>query len=214
MIGETYKPPVLAGDILLSIGNTETILAIAELDDGLNVVLKNIYGYWKSKYSDPETFRRLHPAKIVYRALNKCQCTDCSVDVGTIECESHETINLLFIKKHVGLMGTVYLPGKIIEYSPWNFDFQDMKEHERVKKGIFVHCYGMGEFDVFTKKTVLLTAKRTTPGDDYTLYPTTPTVVDDPGAKNTFSIMLSNAAKALAIKIDEEIKKLRIEEGK
>jgi len=42
-----------------------------------------------------------------------------------------------------------YSKGDRKKYSPWSFEWQGMTEPERVKKGIFVSCLGMGEFEVF-----------------------------------------------------------------
>jgi hypothetical protein len=59
--------PFLPGDVLVSTGKLEYIVAVA-VDSEHGVVLENVYGYWKSKYSDPETFVRLHRPVIVSRA--------------------------------------------------------------------------------------------------------------------------------------------------
>lgn len=32
-------------------------------------------------------------------------------------------------------------------YSPWNFEWQGMSENERLQKGLFIHCFGHGEFE-------------------------------------------------------------------
>ena len=39
--------------------------------------------------------------------------------------------------------------GELINYDPWEFNWGSMTEPERRKKGLFVHCYGMGEFEVW-----------------------------------------------------------------
>jgi hypothetical protein len=39
--------------------------------------------------------------------------------------------------------------GETFEYAPWDFEWQGMQEEERIAKGIFVKCYGHGEFDVY-----------------------------------------------------------------
>ena len=38
--------------------------------------------------------------------------------------------------------------GDIIDYIPWDHEWQGMIEQERVKDGLFVHCFGHGEFEV------------------------------------------------------------------
>ena len=38
--------------------------------------------------------------------------------------------------------------GDIINYIPYKPMWQDMNEEERIQKGIYVICYGMGEFEV------------------------------------------------------------------
>ena len=63
-------------------------------------------------------------------------------------------MKLKFKRFHRGCYNDEYEKGKIIEYHPWDFEWQGMTEPERVKKGIFVHCYGMGEFDAFKKEDV------------------------------------------------------------
>ena len=56
---------------------------------------------------------------------------------------------LQMTKDAVKCYGELYPKGKIFDYSPWNHKWQGMSEKERYEKGIFVHCHGMGEFDVF-----------------------------------------------------------------
>jgi hypothetical protein len=58
-------------------------------------------------------------------------------------------MKLRFLKTVRGCYGVEYPPGQIIQYSPWNHEWQGMTEPVRVAKGIFVECHGMGEFDVF-----------------------------------------------------------------
>ena len=41
--------------------------------------------------------------------------------------------------------------GKILEYQPWDYEWQNMNEEERVSKGIFVFCHGHGDFMVYKK---------------------------------------------------------------
>jgi hypothetical protein len=65
-------------------------------------------------------------------------------------------MKLKFIKQHIGYYNKVYKVGDTIKYYPWPFRWQDMDEPERVLKGIFVHCYRMGEFDCFTKDSVVV----------------------------------------------------------
>lgn len=38
--------------------------------------------------------------------------------------------------------------GDEIEYSPWKHKFRGMEEPERVTNGIYVHCFGHGEFEI------------------------------------------------------------------
>jgi len=42
-----------------------------------------------------------------------------------------------------------YLKGEKKKYIPWDFEWRGMTEPERIKKGIFVFCMGMGDFEVF-----------------------------------------------------------------
>ncbi len=58
-------------------------------------------------------------------------------------------MKLEFIKNYKGCYNEFYEKGQVIDYHPWDFKWQGMTEKERVKKGVFVHCYGMGEFDKF-----------------------------------------------------------------
>ena len=39
-------------------------------------------------------------------------------------------------------------------YYPWGFNWQGMSEPERVDKGIFVECFGQGEFSVYRRQDV------------------------------------------------------------
>ena len=41
--------------------------------------------------------------------------------------------------------------GDIFDYAPWLFDWQGMSEPERVRKGIYIHCFGHGEFEVLNE---------------------------------------------------------------
>lgn len=38
--------------------------------------------------------------------------------------------------------------GDIFPYNPWNFQWQGIGEKDRVAQGLFIHCYGQGEFEV------------------------------------------------------------------
>ena len=38
--------------------------------------------------------------------------------------------------------------GEIIKYKPWPHEWQGMTEKQRVSSGLFVHCFGQGEFEV------------------------------------------------------------------
>ena len=60
-----------------------------------------------------------------------------------------ETMYLKFLKTVRGCYGVEFPVGKIKQYYPWDSVWQGMTEPERVAKGIFVECHGMGEFDVF-----------------------------------------------------------------
>jgi hypothetical protein len=63
-------------------------------------------------------------------------------------------IKLKFKRDHVSCFNDVYKKGQVIDYRPWSFEWGGMTESERVTKDIFVHCYGMGEFDVFYEDDV------------------------------------------------------------
>jgi hypothetical protein len=63
-------------------------------------------------------------------------------------------MKLKFIKTVTGCYNEIYRKDDIIEYSPWNHYWQDMSEQERVSKGIYIHCHGQGEFDVFNSTEV------------------------------------------------------------
>jgi hypothetical protein len=52
-----------------------------------------------------------------------------------------------FIKNQRGLRNANI--GDAYEYSPWPHVWQGMTEPERINKGIYVECYGHGEFVVF-----------------------------------------------------------------
>lgn len=56
-------------------------------------------------------------------------------------------MKLIAIKNIKGLDN--YSIGEEVKYIPWKHKWQGMTEPERVKKGIFVNCYGMGMFSVF-----------------------------------------------------------------
>ena len=56
---------------------------------------------------------------------------------------------LRFTKDVIGIYNEFHPKGSVIEYHPWMFAWQGMTEAERVGKGIFVECSGMGEFDVY-----------------------------------------------------------------
>tara|TARA_R110000822_G_scaffold100746_1_gene226529 strand:- start:51 stop:248 length:198 start_codon:yes stop_codon:yes gene_type:complete len=38
--------------------------------------------------------------------------------------------------------------GEILFYNPWDYEWQGMTEQQRVDKGIYVNCFGHGEFEV------------------------------------------------------------------
>lgn len=63
-------------------------------------------------------------------------------------------MKLRFKRYHRGFGGDEYQEGEIIDYRPWKHEWQGMTEPERVEKGLFIHCYGMGEFDVFREDDV------------------------------------------------------------
>lgn len=53
----------------------------------------------------------------------------------------------LEVTKHIkGIVNRA--KGDLIDYYPWDFKWQGMTEPERVEKGIYVICYGHGEFEV------------------------------------------------------------------
>jgi hypothetical protein len=57
---------------------------------------------------------------------------------------------LMFIKDTPKIYGLpAYKKFEIIKYKKWDYDWQGMSEKTRVKNGIFVRCWGMGEFEVF-----------------------------------------------------------------
>ncbi len=58
-------------------------------------------------------------------------------------------MHLKFIKEKNGIYNKVYAIGETITYCPWDYEWQGMSEKERVSKGIFIHCHGMGEFERF-----------------------------------------------------------------
>jgi hypothetical protein len=56
----------------------------------------------------------------------------------------------LMLKRDVrGCYGRLFESGSIIDYCPWAHEWQGKPESQRVREGIFVFCYGQGEFDVF-----------------------------------------------------------------
>jgi len=59
-----------------------------------------------------------------------------------------------FIKDTVGIYNVPFNKGTIKKYFPWDYEWQEMSESERVAKGIFVECHGHGEFDVFRSDVV------------------------------------------------------------
>ena len=54
----------------------------------------------------------------------------------------------LKILKQINYFKT-YNPGEIIEYKPWDYVWQGLTEPERVARGIFVYCFGHGDFIAF-----------------------------------------------------------------
>jgi hypothetical protein len=61
-----------------------------------------------------------------------------------------EVKQLMFIKDTPKIYGLPpYKKFQIIDYKKWDYAWQGMSERTRVKKGIFVHCWGMGEFEIF-----------------------------------------------------------------
>jgi hypothetical protein len=64
--------------------------------------------------------------------------------------QANDKQNMLrFLRDVRGCYNVIFLKGTTKVYSPWLFEWQGMTEPERVQKGIFVECHGMGEFDVF-----------------------------------------------------------------
>lgn len=39
--------------------------------------------------------------------------------------------------------------GEKINYNPWPYEWRGMNESERRERGLFVFCYGMGDFQIF-----------------------------------------------------------------
>mgnify|MGYP003646230609 FL=1 len=38
--------------------------------------------------------------------------------------------------------------GELLFYKPWDYEWQGMTERQRVDKGIYVNCFGHGDFEV------------------------------------------------------------------
>lgn len=58
-------------------------------------------------------------------------------------------IRLKMIVDRTGLYNRQFKAGDVVDYGSWDFEWQGMTEAERVEQGIFVHCHGQGEFEVF-----------------------------------------------------------------
>ena len=58
-------------------------------------------------------------------------------------------IKLRFIKDVQTRYGMEYREGEEIDYHPWHHEWQGMDEETRVSRGIFVHYYERGEFEVY-----------------------------------------------------------------
>jgi hypothetical protein len=58
-------------------------------------------------------------------------------------------MKLRFNQDKTGIYGVQYKKGDELAYTPYQNTWQGMTEPERVEKGIFVICYGHGEFNVF-----------------------------------------------------------------
>lgn len=56
---------------------------------------------------------------------------------------------ILILTKQMNTPSGTLEKGDEVIYTPWNFEWQGMTEQERVEKGIFVNCYGHGEFEVY-----------------------------------------------------------------
>jgi len=63
-------------------------------------------------------------------------------------------ITLIFKRDVQGIYGMKYQKGEEKKYHPWCCEWQGMSEPERVDKGIFVECFGQGEFNVFNRADV------------------------------------------------------------
>lgn len=48
-----------------------------------------------------------------------------------------------------------YKAGEILDYEPWPHEWRSMSEPERVAKGIYVYCYGHGDFHAFEAEPVV-----------------------------------------------------------
>lgn len=59
-----------------------------------------------------------------------------------------ETFLLQFIKD-TDCCGTLYKKDDVISYTPWFYIWQNQSESERRENGIYIHCYGHGEFAKF-----------------------------------------------------------------
>ena len=59
-------------------------------------------------------------------------------------------VRRLLLKRDVrGCYGRLFAKDSTIEYFPWPNEWQGKDEPRRVRDGVFVHCHGQGEFDVF-----------------------------------------------------------------
>jgi hypothetical protein len=60
--------------------------------------------------------------------------------------QEEEGMKLVMIKNKKGIVDR-YM-GDVVEYEPWPHKWQGMGEGERLKNGIFIKCFGHGEFEV------------------------------------------------------------------
>ena len=69
----------------------------------------------------------------------------------TARLDGLSNLKLRFLKDCDGYLPNEYKKGQIINYRPWNYEFNRMSESERIEKGLFVFCYSQGDFACFKK---------------------------------------------------------------
>ena len=58
-------------------------------------------------------------------------------------------VTLRFKRDVLGIYNLLFPAGSTYEYTPWDHEWQGKTEPQRRKDGLFVVCYGQGEFNVF-----------------------------------------------------------------